>query len=117
MPLWTDESGPSAIVLYDRTFDVYLAVYVSGLGVSIKVRASNDMVHWSEPIGAPFTEAGRALFYPTLIGETGDPTIGGAAPRVYFTSFPTDQFPNYATSVFENVTLTLERQRRRAARH
>jgi len=117
LPLWTDESAAAVIVLYDRSFDVYLAVYVSGLGVSIKVRASSDMIHWSEPIGAPFTEAGRALFYPTLIGETGDPTIGGLAPRVYFTSFPTDQFPNYATSVFESVTLTLARQRRRATKH
>jgi hypothetical protein len=117
LPLWTDENAASVIVLYDRSFDVYLAVYVSGLGVSIKARISSDMIHWSTPIGAPFTEAGRALFYPTLIGETGDPTIGGPAPRVYFTSFPTDQFPNYATSVFENVTLTLARQRRRATKH
>jgi hypothetical protein len=117
LPLWTDENAASVIVLYDRSFDVYLAVYVSGLGVSIKARVSSDIIHWSTPIGAPFTESGRALFYPTLIGETGDPTIGGPAPRVYFTSFPTDQFPNYATSVFENVTLTLARQRRRATKH
>jgi hypothetical protein len=117
MPLWSDEPAASPIVLYDGSFNVYLAVYVSGVGVAIKARASNDMIHWSEPIGIPFSEAGRALFYPTLIGETGDPTIGGGAPRVYFTSFPTDLFPNYSTSVFESVTLTLARQRRRAAKH
>ncbi|HXH41857.1 MAG TPA: hypothetical protein VNN08_24750 [Thermoanaerobaculia bacterium] len=117
MPLWSDEPAGSPIVLYDASFNVYLAVYVSGVGAEIKARASSDMIHWSEPIGVPFTEAGRALFYPTLIGETGDPTIGGPAPRVYFTSFPTDSFPNYSTSVFESVTLTLARQRRRAAKH
>jgi len=117
LPMWTDEPAASPIVLYDSTFNVYLAVYVSGVGASIKARASSDMIHWSEPIGTPYTETGRALFYPTLIGETGDPTIGGPAPRVYFTSFPTDQFPNYSTSVFESVSLTLARQRRRAAKH
>ncbi|HSY48835.1 MAG TPA: hypothetical protein VLC46_08495 [Thermoanaerobaculia bacterium] len=117
MPLWTDEPAASPIVLYDSTFNVYLAVYVSGVGASIKARASSDMIHWSEPIGVPYTEAGRAVFYPTLIGETGDPTIGGPAPRVYFTSFPTGLFPDYSTSVFESVTLTLARQRRRAAKH
>jgi hypothetical protein len=41
------------------------------------------------------------------MGETGDPTIGGPAPRVYFTSFPTDSFPKYSTSVFESVPLTV----------
>lgn len=116
-PLWTDEAAASPIVLYDRSFDVYLAVYITGVGASIKARASSDIIHWSEPISAPYTEAGRAVFYPTLIGETGDPAIGGPAPRVYFTSFPTGLFPDYATSVFESVTLTLARQRRRAAKH
>jgi len=104
-PLWTDEGGGQPEVIYDSSFNVYLAVYQSG--GSIKVRASNDLIHWSEPIGTPYSEAGRTLYYPTLIGETGDPTIGGQMPRVYFSSFPTGSFPNYATSVFESVPLTL----------
>ena len=103
-PLWTNEAGSSGQVIYDSTFDVYLAVYVSGGG--FKVRASSDLIHWSGPI-AQYTETGRTLFYPTLMGETGDPTIAGPAPRVYFSSFPTGSFPNYATSVFESVPLTL----------
>ncbi|MFI5167754.1 MAG: right-handed parallel beta-helix repeat-containing protein [Thermoanaerobaculales bacterium] len=108
-PLWTDAPGGQPGVIYDQTYDVYLAVYQSGNGVN--VRASNDLIHWSGPIGAGYTEAGRSLFYPTLIGETGDPTIGGPEPRVYFSSFPTGKFPDYNTAVFESVPLTLSRPR------
>jgi hypothetical protein len=78
-------------------------------GAGIEVRASNDLLHWSEPIAAPYTEKGRTLYYPTLIGETGDPTIGGPAPRIYFSSFPTGSFPDYTTSVFESLQLLLSK--------
>lgn len=108
LPLWTDEPGGSEVI-YDKSFDVYLAVYQSKEG--IKVRASTDLIHWSGAIGAPYNETGRVLYYPTFIGETGDPTIGGSAPRVYFTSFPAGSFPDYKTSVFENVRLMLSRGR------
>jgi hypothetical protein len=104
-PLWTDEPSIQPEVLYDSAFDVYLAVYQSGGG--IQVRASSDLIHWSGPIGTPYSETGRTLFYPTLMGETGDPTSGGQTPRVYVSSFPTGSFPNYSTSVFESVPLTL----------
>ena len=107
-PLWTDEPG-GAEVIYDSSFDVYLAVYQSREG--IKVRASSDLIHWSGPIGAPIQEAGRTLYYPTLIGETGEPTIAGPTPRIYFTSFPIGSFPNFKTSVFESAQLTLSRGR------
>jgi len=104
-PLWTDEPGGQPEVIYDSAFDVYLAVYQSGAGIS--VRSSSDLIHWSQPIVTAYSETGRTLYYPTLIGETGDPTIGGPAPRIYFTSFPNGSFPNYSTSIFENVQLTL----------
>jgi hypothetical protein len=111
-PLWTDESG-GAYLIYDRRFDVYLAVYQTGLfsgyDAGFKVRASSDLIHWSEPIAALYSEAGRTLYYPTLIGETGDPTMGGPAPRIYFSSFPTGKFPDWKTSVFESVQLSLSR--------
>ena len=106
-PLWTDEPGGSVDVIYDASFDVYLAVYQTLAG--LKLRASSDLLHWTPPIGPPIQEPGRTLYYPTLIGETGDPTIGGPAPRVYFTSFPTGLFPDWKTSVFESVQLTLSR--------
>ena len=94
-------------MIYDRSFDVYLAAYQTGVGV--KLRASNDLLHWSEPISAPYSEPGRTLYSPALLGETGDPTIAGAAPRVYFSSFPNGLFPDWGMSVFESVSLTLSR--------
>jgi len=103
-PLWTDDAAFEVSVIYDRSFDVYLATYGS---LSVKVRASNDLIHWSEPIGPPYSESGNFLAYPTLLGETGDPTIAGSAPRIYFTSFPTNTFPDYAKSTFESIQLTL----------
>jgi hypothetical protein len=106
-PLWTDEAGGGVSVIYDASFDVYLAVYQTLAG--FKLRASNDLIHWTGPIGPPIQEPGRTLYYPTLMGETGDPTIAGPAPRVYFTSFPIGLFPNYKTSAFESVQLTLSR--------
>jgi hypothetical protein len=107
-PLWTDEGGGVPAVIYDRNFNVYLVAYLAGVNQAqgIKVRASSDLLHWSGPIAA-YSEPGRALYYPTLMGETGDPTIGGPAPRVYFTSFVA--FPAYGTSVFESVPLMLSR--------
>jgi hypothetical protein len=106
-PLWTDEESNNPAVIYDRSFDVYLAVYLSGSG--FKVRASSDLIHWSQPIGAVYSEAGRTLYYPTLLGEAGDATIGGPTPRVYFSSLPTGSFPDWSNSILESVPLMLTR--------
>lgn len=107
-PLWTNEPGNQGEVLYDRAFDVYLAVYAgtSAGSSAIKIRASKDLIHWSA-IADPIVESGHALFYPTLLGETGDPTIAGVAPRLYFSSFPVGAFPDWRTATFESVQLTL----------
>jgi hypothetical protein len=106
-PLWTDESG-GAEVIYDNSFNVYLAVLNTIAG--IKVRASSDLIHWSRPIGAPYHEAGRTLYYPTFIGENGDPAIAGPAPRIYFDSLPLRSLPDNGTPVFESVQLKLSSQ-------
>ncbi len=103
-PLWTNGGG-AASVIYDSQFKVYLAVLQTTDGFLL--RASNDLLHWTDPIGPTYTETGRTLYYPTLMGETGDPTIAGGSPRVYFSSFPTGSFPDYSTQIFETVTLTL----------
>lgn len=105
-PLITDETE-GAEVIYDKAFDVYLAVF--GTGKGLVVRVSNDLLHWSQPIGAPYHEAGRVSFFPTFIGETGDPTIAEPAPRLYFSSFPIGAYPDYETAVFESVQLTLSK--------
>ncbi len=106
-PLWTDEGAYDPVVLYDRSFDIYLTVYLFANG--FKVRTSSDMLHWSKPINAGYYLPGHEIFYPTLIGETGDPTIGGTSPRIYFSSFPTGKFPDYTTAIFESVALMLSR--------
>ena len=94
-------------MIYDSRFKVYLAVYAFKGG--FQVRSSSDLLHWSTPLNDGYFETGRGLVYQTLLGETGDPTIGGPAPRVYFSSFPTGAFPDYKTQIFESVTLTLSR--------
>jgi len=104
-PLWTDDWVSQPSVIYDSSFNGYLVAYQSE-GV-VKIRASYDLIHWSEPIGSGYTEAGYTPYAPTLLGETGDPTIAGSTPRLYFTSFPSNSFPNWATSTFETVQLTI----------
>ena len=108
-PLWTDEVAYQAEVLYDAAFNAYLAIYESGtFGQKFSVRASSDLIHWSPPIGASYSEPGRVLYQPSLIGETGDPTIGGPAPRVFVSSsFPAGAWPNWNNSVLETLPLTL----------
>ena len=106
-PLWTDEVAPEGSVIYDRSQDVYLAAYVSRGG--IHVRASRDLIHWSGTVGviSPSVAPAAAYFYPTLLGETPDPTVGGGSPRLYFSAFPVNAFPNYKLSTFAYVQLTL----------
>jgi hypothetical protein len=105
-PLWTDGAAGSD-VLYDGRFNVYLTVVGGGSEAGIKVRASKDLIHWSEPIGDAYQEPRQLLWYPTLIGETGNPDFGGPAPRVYFSSFPVGKFPDYKTAILESVPLNL----------
>lgn len=105
-PLWTN-GGAAADVMYDGKFNVYLAVTGGGSEAGIKVRASKDLIHWSDPIGDAYKEEGRLLWYPTLIGEIGNPDFGGAAPRIYFSSFPVGKFPDFKTAILESVPLNL----------
>jgi hypothetical protein len=109
-PLWTDGGGYQGSVIYDRDLDLYLAVYNFG---GTYLRASRDLIHWTAIIGtiAPPTAPAATYYYPTLIGETGDPNVGGAAPRVYFTSFPANAFPDYKVSTFEYLQLALTASR------
>jgi hypothetical protein len=104
-PLWSDTPAADSEVIYDRTCHAYLAVYLGGGG--FQVRASSDLLHWSEPIGPTYSEAGNDLYYPTLIGDMKDPTVGGPAPRVYVQSFPIGKFPNYDYATFESIPLML----------
>ena len=72
------------------------------------IRTSTDLIHWSEPIGPLITDGDRWLSYFTLLGETGDPTISGGKPRLYFRSNPEGKAA-YRDSIFKVVTLKLMR--------
>ena len=115
-PLWTDEGTHEPVAIYDRSFGVYLVVYP--FSNTVHLRASKDLIHWSKPFPATYSEAGNSLIYPTLIGETGDPTVGAMAPRLYFSSFPAGKFPDYTTATFESIPIILATiPRRRSAKH
>jgi hypothetical protein len=106
-PLWTDEAAPEGSAIYDQSQDVYLVAYISR--GAIHIRASRDLIHWTKTVGViafPSAPAG-AYFYPSLLGETADPTIAGGSPRLYFSAFPANAFPNYKVSTFEYVELKL----------
>jgi hypothetical protein len=114
-PLWTDDVVNEPDVLYDGVFDVYLTVYPFN---GARLRASKDLIHWSPHFSASYSESGNTLAYLTLQGETGDPTIGGFMPRLYFSSFPTGVFPDYTKATFESVPVTLTNPpKRRSVRH
>jgi hypothetical protein len=102
-PLVLDGAGGDSVI-YDQAFGVYLMVAQTQQG--FVVRSSTDLLHWSKP-GPTYHEDGRSLWYPTIVGETGDPTIAGAEPRVYFSSFPEGKFPNWPTAVFKSVPVKL----------
>ena len=103
-PLITDAAGGPEVI-YDKSLDVYLTIMGTVKGLS--VRTSSDLLHWSQPINTPYQEPGNVTMWPTFIGETGDPTIAGLAPRIYFSSFPIGTYPDYSKAVFESVPLTL----------
>jgi len=104
-PLWTDDWVSQPSVIYDSSINGYLVAYQSG--GSVRIRASYDLINWSEPIGSGYAEAGYMPYAPTLLGETGDPTTAGLTPRLYFTSFLSNSFPNWKTSTFDTVQLTI----------
>ena len=54
------------------------------------------------------TTSRRCLSYVTLLGETGDPTIAGVEPRLYFRSTPEGK-PNWQDAAFKVVKLKLSR--------
>ena len=75
------------------------------------LRASKDLVHWTSPLGLPIggNEPGRVSQYVQILGETGDPTIGGAEPRIYYKSKP-EKGGVWRDTLVQVVKLKLRRQ-------
>jgi uncharacterized protein (TIGR03437 family) len=103
-PLWTNQFGDDGVI-YDKALDLYIAVLQDNDNNALWLRASSDLLHWSEPF-AMYTQPGRELWYPMLVGETGDPTIGGPALRIYYSNFPAKQFPDWTLATLEEVTVS-----------
>lgn len=103
-PLWSDQIGGDCVI-YDQTLNAYITVVQDNANSAVWFRASNDLLHWSEPF-AMYTQPGRELWYPMLVGEAGDPDIGGPALRLYYSNFPAQQFPDWGLATFESVTLS-----------
>jgi len=104
--------GPGiGIVIYDRAFDVYLGASMSfATGhPSIVIRTSTDLIHWSEPIGPPIDDGKRAVSYFTMLGETGEPSIAGSEPRIYFMSTAEGKV-GFQNAVFKVVKVKLSRK-------
>jgi hypothetical protein len=104
--------GPGVgIILYDRPFDIYLGASISfATGhPAIVIRTSADLIHWSEPIGPPIDDGARTVSYFTMLGDTGDPSIGGPEPRVYFMSTEAGKV-GFQYAVFKVVKVNLSRK-------
>jgi hypothetical protein len=111
-PLFTD--GPSYLpsVIWDEFANVYLMVYQRNVGgaqpTTFIIRSSPDLLHWSPPLATFDPPARRQPYYPTLIGETGDPHVGAAAPRLFFSTF--ESAPHWLHSELDSlpvhITLT-----------
>jgi hypothetical protein len=109
-PLFTDGTSYLPGVIWDELAHAYLMVhqrYVGGAAqpISFVIRSSTDLLHWSAPLATFEPPAGQQPFYPTLIGETGDPHVGGATPRLFFSTF--DTFPDWPRSELDSLPVQI----------
>jgi hypothetical protein len=110
-PLFSDGNSFLPSVIWDSVASAYLMVhqrYSAGpQPTSFIIRSSTDLLHWSTPLATYAPTAGHEPFYPTFIGEGGDPLVGGAAPRLFFSTFPAS-FPSWATSELDSLPVQVE---------
>jgi hypothetical protein len=85
-------------VLCDREIRGFLMSYVAvqGGGSMLDIQVSSNLLKWTGkpvatvPVDAPQSQLG----YATLVGETGDPRVGGRAPVLYYLN-AWQWFPNW----------------------
>ncbi|MGO8970773.1 MAG: hypothetical protein ACLQDQ_14535 [Myxococcaceae bacterium] len=108
-PLFDDQNSVLPTVLWDGVAQAYLLVaqvYQAGPPPAVfSVRSSTDLLHWSAPLGTFAPPSGHVLFYPSLIGETGDPLVGAGAPRLFFSTFVT--FPDWTQSELDSLPVQI----------
>ncbi|HTP49519.1 MAG TPA: hypothetical protein VMK42_02385 [Anaeromyxobacteraceae bacterium] len=105
-PLFPDGNSFLPSVIWDSALKAYLLVHQRAVGgaqpTNFIVRSSTDLLHWSSPLATYAPPPGSEPFYPTLVGEGGDPLVGGSAPRLFFDTFPSN-FPNWETSELDSL--------------
>ncbi len=108
-PLFSDGTSYLPSVIWDTVASAYVMVHQRNVGgaqpVTFVLRSSTDLIHWSAPLATFQPAVGKQPFYPTLVGETGDPLVGGASPRVYFSTF--DTFPDWPKSEMDWLPLQI----------
>lgn len=109
-PLFSDSNSFLPSVIWDSAASVYLMVHQRSVGgaqpMNFIIRSSPDLLHWSAPLATFAPPAGAEPFYPTLVGEGGDPLVGGPAPLLFFSTFP-DNFPNWDTSELDSLPVQI----------
>ncbi len=110
-PLFDDANSFLPSVIWDTVADAYLMVHQRYVGgpqpTAFIVRSSTDLLHWSSPLATYAPPAGREPFYPTLVGDSGEPLVGGAAPRLFFSTF--DTFPDWPHSELDHLAVQVSR--------
>ncbi|HVP65807.1 MAG TPA: hypothetical protein VMT17_00930 [Anaeromyxobacteraceae bacterium] len=108
-PLFPDANSYLPSVIWDTAAKSYLMVHQRYVGQAqptqptvFVFRSSTDLVHWSDPLATFSPAAGHEPFYPTLVGETGNPLVGGGTPRLFFDTYPAG-FPNWGTSELDSL--------------
>ncbi len=92
-------------VIYDSAINHFLMAHV--FGTDIVLRTAVNLFSWSEIIpGAAIHEAGNVLVYPSLVGETGDPSIAGLSPWLFYVAAPAADF-QWTEAVFRNHLLQI----------
>jgi len=108
-PLFDDRNNVLPTVVWDDVAEAYLLAYqtyqTGPPPAVISVRSSTDLLHWSAPLATYSPPSGHDLYYPSFIGETGDPLVGGASPRLFFSTFVS--FPDWTQSEFDSLPVQI----------
>lgn len=100
-------------VLYDREIRGFLMSYVAVQGGKsrLEIQTSSNLLKWpGKPVATvPIESSQSQLGYATLVGETGDPRVGGRAPVLYYLN-SWQWFPNWSSpqTLFESRELRLD---------
>ena len=95
-------------VIYDSAIGQFLIAYMKGHD-AIVVRSASNLLNWSAPIdSAGISQTGYQFFYPTLVGEGGDPATGGSKPWLFY--IKATDWPHWSTATYVSRNLSISIQ-------